>query len=191
MRYSRKYTGFAIVFVLCALPLFYGCQERPDRVKAESDSTASAPGTFETIVGRPALAMTQEKTGSAPTTTALPVVTSETENGPVPDVFFAFDKDTLGPRQRDKLTTGITWLQAHPKATVTIEGHCDERGSTEYNLGLGERRAKAVRDYLVAAGVPVEQLRTVSYGEARPFAPGHDKEAWSQNRRAHFVVAEK
>jgi peptidoglycan-associated lipoprotein len=74
---------------------------------------------------------------------------------------------------------------------LTIEGHCDERGTAEYNLALGERRAVAVKTYLVSLGIPQDRLRTVSYGKEFPFDPGHDEAAWSNNRRAHFVITAK
>jgi peptidoglycan-associated lipoprotein len=83
----------------------------------------------------------------------------------------------------------VAWLKANPRAQVTVEGHCDERGTSEYNLGLGDRRAKAVREYLVAAGVDGGRIRTISYGKERPFVQGHDESAWRWNRRAHFVIA--
>lgn len=79
-------------------------------------------------------------------------------------------------------------MKANPTLKVLIEGHCDERGTAEYNLGLGERRATAVRDYLVAAGIPAEQIATISYGKERPFVLGHDETAWQWNRRGHVVL---
>lgn len=80
------------------------------------------------------------------------------------------------------------WLRAHRTAVITIEGHCDERGTREYNLALGDRRARAAKDYLMASGIDGTHVRTVSYGSERPFALGHDESAWKQNRRDHFVV---
>jgi peptidoglycan-associated lipoprotein len=106
-------------------------------------------------------------------------------------VFFACDKARIRAEQRDALASGIAWLLANPEVTVTIEGHCDERGTSEYNLSLGERRANVVRDYLVAAGVPAERIRTLSYGEERPLVPAQDKSTWKFNRRAHFVVVKQ
>ena len=82
-------------------------------------------------------------------------------------------------------------LKRNPSWVVTIEGHCDERGTAEYNLALGERRANAARAYLVSLGIPADRLRTISYGKEFPFDPGHDEAAWARNRRAHFVVTQK
>ena len=79
-------------------------------------------------------------------------------------------------------------MKKYPAMQVTIEGHCDERGTAEYNLALGERRALSAKTYLVSLGIPAERVRTVSYGKEFPFDPGHNEEAWSKNRRAHFVI---
>ena len=82
-------------------------------------------------------------------------------------------------------------MKKYPTWQVTIEGHCDERGTAEYNLALGERRALAAKNYLVSLGIPADKVRTVSYGKEFPFDPGHDDAAWSKNRRAHFVITAK
>ena len=110
---------------------------------------------------------------------------------PLRDIFFDFDKAQIRPDAKALLADDVTWLKAHPKSSVTIEGHCDERGTSEYNLGLGERRAKATKDYLVASGIDGKRVATVSYGKERPFVLGHDESAWSWNRRAHFVVTKQ
>jgi peptidoglycan-associated lipoprotein len=101
-------------------------------------------------------------------------------------VFFEFDAYTLTPQSREILARNAEWLQQNPGARLTIEGHCDERGSDEYNLALGQRRADAVKNYLVSLGVAAERLSDISYGEERPAAAGSDENAWSQNRRAEF-----
>jgi peptidoglycan-associated lipoprotein len=103
-------------------------------------------------------------------------------------VFFAFDKYDLTQESRDTLTANAKLLRDNPEFNLWIEGHCDERGTNEYNLALGDRRARAARDFLVAAGVASNRMTVISYGEERPFALGHDESSWSQNRRAHFKV---
>ncbi len=108
---------------------------------------------------------------------------------PVKDVFFDFDKFSIRDDQKAPLSEDVAWLKQNARTKVTVEGHCDERGSSEYNLALGERRAKAVKDYLVAAGVPGDRISIVSYGEERPFVLGHDESAWKWNRRGHFVIS--
>ena len=104
------------------------------------------------------------------------------------DVHFAFDSSLLDADAERILEQKATWLQDNGAVSVQIEGHCDERGTSAYNLALGERRANAVQEYLTVLGVDPSRLSTISYGEEVPFAPGHDEAAWSLNRRAHFVI---
>ncbi len=103
-------------------------------------------------------------------------------------VFFDFDKAVIKAGAERTLKRQAAWLKQYPTVTVTIEGHCDERGTREYNLALGERRATAVKNYLVALGVPASRIATISYGKERPEALGHNEAAWSQNRRGVAVV---
>jgi peptidoglycan-associated lipoprotein len=103
-------------------------------------------------------------------------------------VFFAYDRWDLDAAAQQALRQQAEWLRAHPGALATIEGHADERGTREYNLALGDRRAATVRSYLIAAGVPADRLRTVSYGKERPAAVGSSETFWAQNRRAVTVT---
>jgi peptidoglycan-associated lipoprotein len=103
-------------------------------------------------------------------------------------VFFEFDSAVLTGQAHGTLDHDAQTLRDHPGTKVVIEGHCDERGTVEYNQALGERRAQAVRDYLVAAGIEAGRLEVISYGKERPFDQGHDEAAWAKNRRAHFTV---
>ena len=104
------------------------------------------------------------------------------------DVHFAFDSSLLNVDAERILEQKAAWLQDNADASVQIEGHCDERGTSAYNLALGERRANAVEEYLTVLGVDPSRLSTISYGEEQPLDPGHDEAAWSRNRRAHFVI---
>lgn len=104
------------------------------------------------------------------------------------DIHFDFDSAELSPMSRVLLKDKAEWLQANSRATVIIEGHCDERGTTEYNLALGERRAISVQKFLVNLGVPASRMTTVSYGEERPLDSAHNESAWAKNRRAHFAI---
>jgi len=106
-------------------------------------------------------------------------------------VFFALDSAELSEVGRQAASANAVVLRANPAWVVTIEGHCDERGTAEYNLALGERRAIAVQAYLLSLGIGPERLRTVSYGKEFPFDSGHNEEAWAKNRRANFVVASR
>jgi peptidoglycan-associated lipoprotein len=103
-------------------------------------------------------------------------------------IFFAFDRSDLNADSRGTLERLASWMTNYQNVTITIEGHCDERGTREYNLALGERRADAARDYLVALGVDGGRLTTISYGKERPAVLGSNEEAWAQNRRDVFVV---
>jgi len=103
-------------------------------------------------------------------------------------VLFEYNRAILTREAQERLTKKANYLKDNPEIKVIIEGHCDERGTNEYNLALGERRAEATRDFLVDLGVSTVRLSTISYGEERPFALGSNESAWSLNRRAHFVV---
>ena len=112
-------------------------------------------------------------------------------NSPLKPVFFEYDSSELEGDARGVLDANALVLKKYPSWTITIEGHCDERGTAEYNLALGERRAVASRAYLVSLGISADRLRTVSYGKEFPFEPGHDENAYVKNRRAHFVITAK
>ena len=107
----------------------------------------------------------------------------------VQDAYVDRDSADIRADARTALAADADFLKQHPEAKVVIEGHCDERGSTEYNLALGDRRASAVKNFLVSLGLPADQLTTVSYGKERPFCTDHDETCWQQNRRGHFVLA--
>lgn len=111
-----------------------------------------------------------------------------TPSGDLRTAFFAYDSYALRGDAREALKYNANWLKEHPSATIQIEGHCDERGTTEYNLALGERRANAAKDYMQKLGIEANRITVISYGEERPSDPGHDESAWSKNRRAAFVT---
>jgi len=112
-------------------------------------------------------------------------------NSPLKPAFFELDSSELSTEAQRTLNENATLLKQYANWTVTIEGHCDERGTAEYNLALGERRAIAARAYLVSLGISADRLRTVSYGKEFPFDPGHEETAYAKNRRAHFVITAK
>ena len=112
-------------------------------------------------------------------------------DSPLEAVFFEYDSAVLDSEDQGALRTNAELLNRYPSWALTIEGHCDERGTAEYNLGLGERRALVARNYLVELGIEVQRLRTVSYGKEFPFEPAHTETAWTLNRRAHFVITAK
>jgi peptidoglycan-associated lipoprotein len=150
---------------------------------AEGGRSASAGegqrgGTKEAETGRSSL--DDLKGGKAPVTPA---------SSPLKDVFFDFDRYDLSADARTVLRANADWLKKNPAARVEIEGHCDERGTSEYNLALGAKRAQAARDYLSSLGVAGERLSTTSYGEEIPVCRETTESCWKQNRRARFVVA--
>lgn len=127
-----------------------------------------------------------------PSITTDPLATATPEeinqNSPFSPAFFGYDSDQLDDTARQALTENMQVLRKYPGWVITIEGHCDERGTPEYNLALGDRRALAAKTFLVSLGVSPDRIRTVSYGKEFPFDPGHDDAAWAQNRRAQIVV---
>jgi peptidoglycan-associated lipoprotein len=104
------------------------------------------------------------------------------------DINFDFDKFSLRPEAREILKQHADYLAKNKDVNVTVEGHCDERGTSEYNLALGERRAKEAMKYLKELGIGAKRIKTVSYGKEKPLDPGHNEEAWAKNRRDHFVI---
>jgi peptidoglycan-associated lipoprotein len=108
--------------------------------------------------------------------------------GPLKDIHFDFDRYDLRADARETLKANATWLQNNPSARVEIEGHCDERGTNEYNLALGAKRAQSAKDYLVTLGISAGRLSTISYGEEIPVCKEASEQCWSQNRRARFVI---
>jgi peptidoglycan-associated lipoprotein len=112
-------------------------------------------------------------------------------DSPLRPVFFDYDRSDISAEAQQILDANAEVLKRYPTWVITIEGHCDERGTAEYNLALGERRAVSARTYLVSLGIPGDRIRTVSYGKEFPFDPAHDEQAWAQNRRGHFVVTQK
>lgn len=104
------------------------------------------------------------------------------------DIYFDFDKSNLKPAAQENLLRKAEFLRANPDITVTVEGHCDERGTNEYNLALGDRRAESAKSFLVNLGISASRLTTISYGEERPLCTQQNEECWARNRRDHFVV---
>ena len=143
----------------------------------------------------PETGATTEGSGTGATTTTSPGTGGTVTPGTLQDfvqnvgdrVFFGYDRYDLTPEAQATLQKQAAWLKAYPQATVVVEGHCDERGTREYNLALGERRAASVANYLVALGIDANRIQTISYGKERPAVDGHDETAWSQNRRGVTV----
>ena len=128
------------------------------------------------------------KAGEAAPKAATEVSMEEQAKAALQDAHFDFNASTLSEEARTILAGNANWIKQNPGVKVQIEGHCDERGTEEYNLALGQRRAQAVKDYLMSLGLEEARLKTISYGESLPLDPGHTEEAWGKNRRVHFAV---
>ena len=152
--------------------------------------TASRPPSPPQPVAEPPLVPTEPVLRDD----AITVSTSLDElnrNSPLQPVFYDYDSIELSATAQATLNENAAVLKKNPTWAITIEGHCDERGTAEYNLALGERRAVPARAYIMSLGISADRLRTVSYGKEFPFEPGHDEAAYSKNRRAHFVITAK
>lgn len=157
-----------------------GCSQKKVATSEE------APG----LTGRPPVGAV-ESLDAQPMESAstLPILEGRT-TGPMRPIYFDYDKEAIRDDQKSRMETNAAYLKDNPDAVVTIEGNCDERGTNEYNLALGDKRANNAKKYLATMGVDVSKLSTISYGEEKPLNFGHDELAWSQNRRADFVQSE-
>jgi len=160
MKKNITLMGIFIVVVF-GLTLFSGCAEKKAVVTDGEQSAA-----------------TQEQTGKA----------EATAEASLQDINFDYDKSNIRPDARVIMKANAEILLKNKTSDITLEGHCDERGTSEYNMALGERRAQEAKKYLVNLGVDAAKMKTISYGEERPLDPGQDEDAWAKNRRVHFVV---
>lgn len=190
----RKGMVGLVTVLFCGALLVGGCAKK-EMVKGEEGVVPSA--TEKPAVTPPAKpSMTEEVVKEQPIKEASTIAEASIKEQPVTavaateleKVYFDFDSFVLTQTSRDILSKNAKWLMKTGRAKVQIEGHCDERGSDEYNLALGEKRAKSAMNYLVALGVPADQLSVISYGKEKPADPGHNEAAWAKNRRAEFVI---
>jgi peptidoglycan-associated lipoprotein len=192
-RFDRRLTG--LVLGLAVLSLLGGCggKKRPPVLATTPGGETTPTETAESTPAQPldegpdVRAIKGEGTEGADIAGAGAAM--EGEASPLADIHFKYDSAALTDEGRATLEKHTLWLQGHRDVRVTVEGHCDERGTVEYNLALGEQRARAARDYLVSLGIAAERLRVVSYGKERPLDPGPGEAAWARNRRAHFAVS--
>jgi peptidoglycan-associated lipoprotein len=152
-----------------------------------ADPSAGAPTPAQPIDEGPDVRAVENE-GASASDLAVSAAGGDSEGGPLADVQFDLDSAQLSEPARATLEKHAAWLQSHRDVRVMVEGHCDERGTVEYNLALGEQRARAARDYLASLGVAAERLRIVSYGKERPLDVAATEEAYAKNRRAHFAV---
>lgn len=164
---------FKVLGLMAVLVLVAGCSTAPKEAASASGAGASSSGMNNTSQASSSAA----SKSSAATQDQLLVDVGDT-------VHFDFDKYNLKPEASKILDGQAAWLKKHPGTKIIVEGHCDERGTREYNLALGERRANSVKSYLVALGVSSSRITVISYGKERPIALGSNEKAWAQNRRA-------
>jgi peptidoglycan-associated lipoprotein len=179
---------WAVLALSVAALMAVGCAKK-QTVKSEgAPGAAPAPGVVTEAPVKEAPPAPVVVAPAAPPAAAPGVAVTEEKLSQFDDVRFDFDKSEVKEDGRMTCQTVAAYLKKNPKAKLLIEGHCDERGTAEYNMALGERRATAVMTYLVSLGVPKAALSTVSFGKEKPLDPGHDEGAWAKNRRAHFVL---
>lgn len=167
-----------------------GCRHRTKPVAAPPVAEAVPSPAPTTSVEAPSrdFPVPQPSSGEVLSSDITELNRTARERGWIVDAFFDFDSFVLAPAAQQALTQSAQWLRDHPDYALNVQGHCDERGTEQYNLALGDRRANSARTYLVSLGIDGDRLTTVSYGEERPFDEGHTEEAWAQNRRAHLVI---
>ena len=201
MSKARVYLLIAVV----AVTMGAACKKKPPVAKPTSPPPSSFPGAVSPSGGgsgsgnpvRPPAPPTDPTlTGSGvpkdPTVTTSPYAGKSPDDinqmAPLHPVFFNYDSDELDDTAKKTLDENAELLKQNAAWVITVEGHCDERGTAEYNLALGDRRALAAKNYLISLGISADRVRTVSYGKEFPFETGHDEKAFQQNRRAHFMV---
>jgi peptidoglycan-associated lipoprotein len=185
-----------VCVLMVAAALAAGCgKKKPPVARPVPPPPEAAPAAGERPPAPPEPVRENPIVPAEPTITDDPLASGDLEtinkNSPFQPVFFGLDSSDVDAQAQQSLNADAEILKKYPTWTITIEGHCDERGTAEYNLALGERRALAAKTYLVSLGISADRLRTVSYGKEFPFDPGHNEAAWSKNRRAHFVVTSK
>lgn len=172
---STWYLRFGTVLLLAVA--VSGCPRKPSPAPELGPDTSGSPGLGTGDMG--AGDTTRDRLGGMG------------EGGPLRDVTFGYDSFDLSSEARDTLRANADWIQGNSQSKVEIEGHCDDRGTVEYNLALGAKRAKSARDYLTSLGVSSDRLSTISYGEELPLCSEASESCWAQNRRAHFLVVNR
>lgn len=201
---TKAVKGFLSGLVLIALVAAPACRHKTTPVKP-----VPQPDTAASMTVPPVPTTVPQPQPQPPITTNTDFVQSDTQprvteeqlsgnieeanrqaqlRGFIKDAYFGYDEAALGADAQAALTDSANWLKRNAGFNLLIEGHCDERGTEQYNLALGDRRANQAKQFLMTLGVDAARIRTVSYGEERPFDPGHDESAWAKNRRAHLVL---
>jgi peptidoglycan-associated lipoprotein len=196
MSMKSRRAALILLALIPTIALGTGCRgkKRPPAVTTDAGRTSAAARPSPTPPAWPDVPVdagpdVQPMAEDATRAEDFSVNDASGEGGPLADVYFDYDQARLSDQARGILEKHALWMQNHRAAKIQIEGHCDERGTTDYNLALGEQRARAARDYLVNLGVAGDRITTVSYGKERPLDPASNEAAWAKNRRAHFLVS--
>lgn len=194
----KKYlTLIGLLMVLAfSLTLFSGCAEKKAVVKDEAvQEQKAAPAQAAPVVDDEAARRAKEQADREAALKAQAAKDAAAKRNAaaladlnIQNIYFDFDKSNIRPDAREILKANAEIFAKNGDAKITIEGYCDERGTAEYNMALGERRAQEAKQYLVNLGIGASRIETISYGEERPLDPGHDEKAWAQNRRAQFLL---
>jgi peptidoglycan-associated lipoprotein len=186
---KKTTTLIALAFlVAAALPLASACKKKPPTTTEESRPPVEAPSEPSTRVTPPPA----PRTDTDPTAAIMSASIEELNRaGHLREIFFDYDQADLREDARETLAANAEWLKRFGSMQILIEGHCDERGTSAYNLALGERRANAAKDYLSSLGVDSSRARTVSYGKERPVCSEQAEDCWQRNRRDNFVITAK
>jgi len=197
---TRKKLSFTVIALTCAL--LGGCGG-PKLPVASTQPPPPSPTPFpeskptEAAIARPPDPPPVPVDDAPVSATSLlpwndkPIEVINGPDSPLKPIYFKYDSDQLDEAAKTTLAANADVLRTYRTWVITVEGHCDERGTAEYNLALGDRRAQAARTYLVSLGIAAERMRMVSYGKEFPFDPGHAETSWSKNRRAHFMLTAK
>ena len=176
---SKLKTKLTILLLSFVLVLGISCQKKTLAIENHSNSSPKQD-EYEAPVAN--------QSDETEKTSDFTAYRDDSDIIPQKDIFFEFDKATLTTDAMEILKNNSQWLRTNTDIAITIEGHCDERGTNEYNLALGERRAESVKTFLVDSGIDQSRLTIISYGEERPFVQGHGQSSWARNRRAHFLI---
>jgi len=186
-----------LVLILCVGLLLTGCpkktvmKEEPSMKKAE-EPVAEREKAAKLAAEEEAKKAKEKEFEKSLVAKKEPGIAGEVfESRLLKDVHFNFDKYDIRPEDAQILKDNAALLLKYPQVKIQVEGHCDERGTNEYNLALGERRANAAKKYLLSLGISTDRISSISYGEEKPLDTGHNEEAWSKNRRGHFVILSK
>jgi len=200
---SKSLKAFFVTLALLALVVAPACHKKtpPKVAPSVTMTTSTVPDIPPTVTTATAQTVTEATDFVSPKTDTVAEETLPNDigelnrvvqaRGYIQDAFFEYNDSSLSADAQTALTSSANWLKKNSSYNLLIEGHCDERGTEQYNLALGDRRANQAKEYLVTLGVDAARIRTVSYGEERPFDAGHDESAWSKNRRDHLVLVGK